>query len=118
MALNFPVQFMNPDDFQAHEARVCIAEGYVLGDTRRPKHYTAEQYFKTQEVCRSMCQALAYSAGSRANTRLKIDFRDLLTVAIQITEADGHVMGQQQGLPWIRTDRSQEWITGFARQAV
>ena len=44
-----PVQFMNPDDFQAHEARVCIAEGYVLGDTRRPKHYTAEQYFKTQE---------------------------------------------------------------------
>ena len=44
-----PIQFMNPDDFQAHEARVCIAEGYVLGDHRRPKIYTAEQYFKTQE---------------------------------------------------------------------
>jgi DNA polymerase-3 subunit alpha len=43
-----PVQFMNRDDFQAHEARVCIAEGYVLGDTRRPKIYTEEQYFKTQ----------------------------------------------------------------------
>ena len=43
-----PIQFMKPDDFQAHEARVCIAEGYVLGDTRRPKIYTAEQYFKTQ----------------------------------------------------------------------
>jgi DNA polymerase-3 subunit alpha len=40
---------MNPDDFQAHEARVCIAEGYVLGDTRRPRIYTAEQYFKTQD---------------------------------------------------------------------
>jgi hypothetical protein len=24
------------DDFKAHEARVCIAEGYVLGDKRRP----------------------------------------------------------------------------------
>ncbi|OMG52913.1 DNA polymerase III subunit alpha [Azonexus hydrophilus] len=43
-----PVQFMNRDDFRAHEARVCIAEGYVLGDTRRPKIYTEEQYFKTQ----------------------------------------------------------------------
>lgn len=43
-----PIQFMNRDDFQAHEARVCIAEGYVLGDTRRPKIYTEEQYFKTQ----------------------------------------------------------------------
>ena len=43
-----PVQFMRRDDFQAHEARVCIAEGYVLGDTRRPKPYTAEQYFKSQ----------------------------------------------------------------------
>jgi DNA polymerase-3 subunit alpha len=43
-----PIQFMNPDDFQAHEARVCIAEGYVLGDTRRPRIYTPEQYFKSQ----------------------------------------------------------------------
>ena len=43
-----PIQFMNPDDFQAHEARVCIAEGYVLGDNRRPKIYTGAQYFKTQ----------------------------------------------------------------------
>ncbi len=44
-----PIQFMNRDDFQAHEARVCIAEGYVLGDTRRPKIYTEEQYFKSQD---------------------------------------------------------------------
>ncbi|MDP2883224.1 MAG: DNA polymerase III subunit alpha [Azonexus sp.] len=43
-----PIQFMSRDDFRAHEARVCIAEGYVLGDTRRPKLYTEEQYFKTQ----------------------------------------------------------------------
>ena len=43
-----PVQFLNPEDYRAHEARVCIAEGYVLGDRRRPKHHTEEQYFKTQ----------------------------------------------------------------------
>jgi DNA polymerase-3 subunit alpha len=44
-----PIQFMNRDDFRAHEARVCIAEGYSLGDSRRPKIYTDEQYFKTQD---------------------------------------------------------------------
>ncbi|MBI2308925.1 MAG: DNA polymerase III subunit alpha [Rhodocyclales bacterium] len=42
-----PIQFLNPDDFKAHEARVCIAEGYVLGDTRRPKSFTDQQYFKS-----------------------------------------------------------------------
>ncbi len=43
-----PVQFLQKDDFKAHEARVCIADGYVLGDTRRPKRYSPEQYFKTR----------------------------------------------------------------------
>ena len=44
-----PVQFVAPDDFRAHEARVCISQGYVLGDQRRPKHFTPDQYFKTQD---------------------------------------------------------------------
>ncbi len=44
-----PVQFIRTGDFRAHEARVCIAEGYVMGDKRRPKHFSAAQYFKTQD---------------------------------------------------------------------
>jgi DNA polymerase-3 subunit alpha len=44
-----PIQFLAPEDFKAHEARVCIAQGYVLGDQRRPKLFTPEQYFKRQE---------------------------------------------------------------------
>ena len=44
-----PVQFLAPDDFKAHEARVCIAEGMMLGDPRRPRPFTAEQYFKTPD---------------------------------------------------------------------
>ncbi len=43
-----PVQFLSIDDFKAHETRVCIAEGYVLNDKRRVRHFTAQQYFKTQ----------------------------------------------------------------------
>ncbi|MFZ2302278.1 MAG: DNA polymerase III subunit alpha [Gallionella sp.] len=43
-----PVQFLVAADFKAHEARVCISEGYVLNDKRRAKKFTAQQYFKTQ----------------------------------------------------------------------
>ncbi|XVJ69062.1 MAG: DNA polymerase III subunit alpha [Rhizobacter sp.] len=43
-----PVQFAEPDDFEAHEARVCVAEGETLTNPRRVKHFTREQYFKTQ----------------------------------------------------------------------
>jgi DNA polymerase-3 subunit alpha len=44
-----PVQFMDADDFKAHEARVCIAEGGQLGDARRARAFTEAQYFKTGE---------------------------------------------------------------------
>jgi DNA polymerase-3 subunit alpha len=48
-----PVQFLAASDFRAHEARVCIAEGNALGDRRRPRNFTAEQYFKSpQEMAR------------------------------------------------------------------
>ncbi|HPO18274.1 MAG TPA: PHP domain-containing protein, partial [Rubrivivax sp.] len=43
-----PVQFLAADDFEAHEARVCIAEGQTLADPRRIKRFTPEQHFKTQ----------------------------------------------------------------------
>ena len=42
-----PVQFTLPDDFEAHEARVCIAEGEILGNPRRVRRFTREQYFKS-----------------------------------------------------------------------
>ncbi|MCS4508695.1 DNA polymerase III subunit alpha [Xylophilus ampelinus] len=42
-----PVQFTEADDFEAHEARVCISEGEILGNQRRVRRFTREQYFKT-----------------------------------------------------------------------
>src|SRR6478735_5887051 len=41
-----PVQFTKPDDYEAHEARVCISEGEILGNPRRVRKFTREQYFK------------------------------------------------------------------------
>src|SRR3546814_13925370 len=40
-----PVQFLQSGDFRAHEARVCIAEGEQLGNARRVRRFTQEQYF-------------------------------------------------------------------------
>lgn len=43
-----PVQFLEPDDFDAHEARVCVAEGETLANPKRVKRFSREQHFKTQ----------------------------------------------------------------------
>ncbi|SJM37259.1 DNA polymerase III subunit alpha [Psychrobacter pasteurii] len=42
------VRFLVEDDFDAHEARVCIASSHVLADPNRPHDYSSEQYLKTQ----------------------------------------------------------------------
>ncbi|KFN49638.1 DNA polymerase III subunit alpha [Arenimonas composti] len=43
------VRFLAPDDFEAHEARVCIATGRVLDDPKRPREFSREQYLKSPE---------------------------------------------------------------------
>ena len=43
------VRFLEREDFDAHEARVCIAGSYVLADPNRPRNYSDEQYLKTQD---------------------------------------------------------------------
>ena len=42
-----PVQFLTEDDYESHEARVCISEGEILGNQRRVRKFTRNQYFKT-----------------------------------------------------------------------
>lgn len=41
------VRFLKRDDYDAHEARVCIQEGAILNDQARPRHYTDQQYLRT-----------------------------------------------------------------------
>ncbi|MFZ6775638.1 DNA polymerase III subunit alpha [Undibacterium sp. Ji83W] len=43
-----PVQFISKDDYTAHEARVCIAEGDMLANGRRVRRFNEQQCFKTQ----------------------------------------------------------------------
>ena len=50
------VHFLKPDDFEAHEVRVCIHEGRTLEDPRRPKNFTEQQYLKSPEEMAELFQ--------------------------------------------------------------
>ncbi|RPH58297.1 MAG: PHP domain-containing protein, partial [Burkholderiales bacterium] len=60
-----PVQFIRRDEFRAHEARVCIADGEILANPRRVRRFTDEQYFRSQDemagVFADLPEALANS---------------------------------------------------------
>jgi len=43
------VRFLAREDFDAHEARVCIHDGRALDDPRRPHRYSEEQYLRGPE---------------------------------------------------------------------
>ncbi|WP_027010268.1 DNA polymerase III subunit alpha [Conchiformibius kuhniae] len=44
-----PTQFLDEKDFPAHDARVCIAEGRVIADRKRPQPFSRKQYFPRPE---------------------------------------------------------------------
>jgi DNA polymerase-3 subunit alpha len=73
-----PVQFQTPDDFEAHEARVCIAEGETLTNPRRVKRFGREQYFKTQ----AQMEALFADIPSALQNTVQIAKRCSLTLVL------------------------------------
>jgi len=48
------VRFLAEGDFDAHEARVCIQQGRVLGDAGRPKDYSSEQYLRSPQEMQTL----------------------------------------------------------------
>ncbi len=49
-----PVQFLEAEDYEAHEARVCIAEGETLANPRRIKRFSPDQYFKSRQQMQAL----------------------------------------------------------------
>ena len=60
-----PIQFLQPDDFEAHEARVCVAEGELLGNAKRVRRFGREQCFQSSE---QMASRFADLPSALANT--------------------------------------------------
>ena len=59
------VRFLLPDNFNAHEARVCIHDGRTLADTNRPRLYSEQQYLRS---CEEMAALFADIPESLANS--------------------------------------------------
>ncbi|NCG06136.1 MAG: DNA polymerase III subunit alpha, partial [Gammaproteobacteria bacterium] len=50
------VCFLTPDEFDAHEARVCIGDGRTLNDPRRPRNFSEQQYLRSPEEMADLFQ--------------------------------------------------------------
>ena len=72
------VRFIRPEDFEAHEARVCIQQGYMLDSPDRPHQYGEQQYFRDtaemRELFEDLPEALTNSVeiAKRCNFSLKL----------------------------------------------
>ena len=73
-----PVQFLTEDDYESHEARVCISEGEILGNQRRVRKFTRDQYFKSA----AEMQALFADVPSALSNSVEIAKRCNLTLVL------------------------------------
>ena len=73
-----PIQFAGPEDYEAHEARVCISEGEILGNPKRVRKFTREQYFKSAQ----QMQALFADVPSAIANTVEIARRCNLTLVL------------------------------------
>ena len=109
------VCFLDADDFESHEARVCIATGRVLADPRRPHNYSVEQYLKTQA---QMVELFADLPGALENT-VQIAQRCTLTLEFgryhlpQFPTPEGHDLDS-----WIADEARRGLARRLENQAV
>ncbi len=59
------VRFIKPENFDAHEIRVAIHDGFTLDDPRRPKLYSEQQYLRSED---EMCELFADIPEALANS--------------------------------------------------
>lgn len=120
------VVFLTADDFDAHEIRVAIHDGYTLMDKRRPRRYSPQQYLRSQE---EMAELFADIPEALENT-VEIAKRCNVTVRLgeyflpnfptgDMTTEDFLVMKSKEGLeerleflfpdPAVRAERRPEY---------
>ena len=70
--------FRSAEDYEAHEARVCIATSAVLTDAKRQSPYSREQYLRTDQEMRELFsdlpELITNSAELAKMANLKLEF--------------------------------------------
>ncbi|PLP01836.1 PHP domain-containing protein, partial [Klebsiella pneumoniae] len=99
------VRFLDTSDFDAHEIRVAIHDGFTLDDPKRPRNYSPQQYMRSEE---EMCELFADIPEALANS-VEIAKRCNVTVRLgeyflpqfptgDMTTEDFLVMKSKEGL--------------------
>lgn len=100
------VRFLKADEFEAHEARVCIHDGRTLDDPRRPKNYSEQQYLRNSEEMQQLFddipEALANTVeiAKRCNLEIQLgkSFLPQFPIPEGETEASYFCRVSQEGL--------------------
>ncbi|MGH8189668.1 MAG: DNA polymerase III subunit alpha, partial [Steroidobacteraceae bacterium] len=90
------VRFIREEDFEAHEARVCIHDGTLLGDQKRRRRFSPDQFLKSPEqmadLFRDIPEAITNSVeiALRCNLQLQLgkSFLPAYPVPTQLTTED------------------------------
>jgi DNA polymerase-3 subunit alpha len=117
------VRFLKAEDFEAHEARVCIHDGNQLADPSRPRRYTRQQYLRTPEemalLFADLPEALANTVAiaRRCSLPLKLGQPRLPDYPTPSGEsADEHIRDlSQRGLEARWAARPQGWLDSGRR---
>ncbi len=74
------VRFVKPTDFEAHEIRVCIQQGYEVTNAKRPRNYSEQQYLRSESEMETLFadipQALENSVQIALSCNLDISLGD------------------------------------------
>ena len=73
------VRFLDTQDFEAHEARVCIQEGRTLDDPRRERRFSEQQYLRSAQEMAALFADIpeaienSYEISRRCNLLINLD---------------------------------------------
>jgi DNA polymerase-3 subunit alpha len=84
------VCFLERTDFDAHETRVCIAQGRTLNDPARPRHYTEQQYLKSPqemaELFAELPEALTNTVEIAKRCNLELDLGNVFLPRFELPD--------------------------------
>jgi DNA polymerase-3 subunit alpha len=84
------VRFLDQEEFESHEARVCIHGGHTLTDPGRPREYSQQQYLRSasemQDLFEDLPEALENSVQIARRCNLKMELGHSVLPEFEVPE--------------------------------
>ena len=100
------VRFIRREDFEAHEARVCIHDGALVGDPKRRRRFSEQQYLKSpQEMAalfKDVPEAIENTVEDGAPLQPGVEARQVGAAAVSDARRHEHGRFPARGIPsWL-----------------